>query len=189
MSVPEALQSGARVFIRRPVLGDCDEYCMVRRRSRAFHEPWEPTPAAGFDPYSKEAFRHFVAGTDAPNRERFFVCRSDTGAIVGNINANEIVRGCFQSAFLGYWVDADAAGSGYMTEGLQLVLRHAFTVLDLHRLEANIQPHNHASIALVKRCGFVLEGRSPRYLKIGGVWSDHERFAITIEDWQANASA
>ena len=70
-----------------------------------------------------------------------------------------------------------------MSEGLALVLRHAFCELRLHRLEANIQPANAASIALVRRCGFAYEGLSPRYLKVGGRWRDHERWAITREDW------
>ena len=72
-----------------------------------------------------------------------------------------------------------------MTEALQLVLREAFTKLGLHRLEANIQPGNTASIALAKRCGFELEGFSPRYLKVGGRWRDHERWAIRAETWRA----
>jgi [ribosomal protein S5]-alanine N-acetyltransferase len=67
---------------------------------------------------------------------------------------------------------------------MHLVLREAFTRLDLHRLEANIQPANARSIALAKRCGFALEGFSPRYLKIGGRWRDHERWAIRKETWR-----
>ena len=78
---------------------------------------------------------------------------------------------------------------GYTTEALQLMLRHAFVKLKLHRVEANIQPENAASIALVKRAGFVKEGYSRRYLKICGRWRDHERWAILIEDWRKNSRA
>jgi len=73
---------------------------------------------------------------------------------------------------------------GYMSEGLGLILRYAFKQLKLHRLEANIQPRNRASIALVKRAGFVREGYSKRYLKVCGQWRDHERWAILSEDWK-----
>jgi ribosomal-protein-alanine N-acetyltransferase len=72
-----------------------------------------------------------------------------------------------------------------MTEAIALMLRYAFADLRLHRIEANIQPGNVASIALVKRAGFVKEGFSRRYLKIGGRWRDHERWAILAEDWRA----
>ena len=83
---------------------------------------------------------------------------------------------------LGYAIGAPYAGEGYMTEGIELVLRHAFGAMGLHRLEANIQPGNEPSIALAKRAGFRLEGFSPRYLKIDGRWRDHERWAILAEE-------
>lgn len=99
------------------------------------------------------------------------------------IAINQIVRGNLQSAYLGFRIGAAYAGSGYMTLALPLVLRHAFDTLRLHRLEANIQPENDASIALVRRAGFTREGFSRRYLKINGRWRDHERWAILREDW------
>jgi ribosomal-protein-alanine N-acetyltransferase len=99
------------------------------------------------------------------------------------VNLNEIVRGAFRSAYLGYYSFTPHAGHGYMAEGLRLVLRHAFRGLGLHRLEANIQPGNRASRALVRGLGFRREGFSPRYLKIGGRWRDHERWAIVREAW------
>jgi ribosomal-protein-alanine N-acetyltransferase len=88
-----------------------------------------------------------------------------------------------QGAFLGYGGVAGFSGQGYMTETLQLVLRDAFTRLRLHRLEANIQPGNAPSLALAARLGFECEGFSPRYLKIGGRWRDHERWALRRETW------
>jgi [ribosomal protein S5]-alanine N-acetyltransferase len=94
--------------------------------------------------------------------------------------------GGFRSAYLGYYIGERYAGQGYMSEGIALMLQYAFKQLKLHRLEANIQPGNSASIALVKRAGFVREGYSRRYLKIGGRWRDHERWAIVYEDWKAN---
>ena len=103
---------------------------------------------------------------------------------MGSINVSEIVRGNFRSAYLGYQIAAPFAGQGYMTEALQLALRFAFRELGLHRVEANVQPGNAASIALVRRAGFTQEGFSRRYIKIGGRWRDHERWALLREDWR-----
>ena len=109
----------------------------------------------------------------------------EDGAIVGSLALSQIFRGNFQSAYLGYQIAEPFAGRGYMTEALQLALRYAFRELDLHRVEANIQPENKASLALVRRAGFVREGYSRRYLKIGGRWRDHERWALLREEWRA----
>jgi ribosomal-protein-alanine N-acetyltransferase len=123
-----------------------------------------------------------------PNRHRLLVCRRLDGAIVGVVNVSEIVRAAFQSAYLGYYAFRPHAGQGYMTEGLALVLHHAFRSLGLHRLEANIQPGNRQSRELVRGLGFRKEGFSPRYLKIGGRWRDHERWAIVREAWSPSRS-
>ena len=109
--------------------------------------------------------------------------RGNQAQLIGCININEIVRGAFQSAFLGYYAFLPHNGKGLMKQALALVVSEAFHQLQLHRLEANIQPSNVASIALVKSLGFRLEGYSKRYLKIDGEWRDHERYAITAEEW------
>jgi ribosomal-protein-alanine N-acetyltransferase len=135
-----------------------------------------------YAPETPPAVARWIRAT-GPRRRRLLVCRRGDGAIVGVVNVSEIVRGAFRSAYLGYYGFAPHAGQGYMTEGLGLVLRHAFRQLGLHRLEANIQPGNRASRALVRRLGFRREGFSARYLKIGGRWRDHERWAIVREAW------
>jgi ribosomal-protein-alanine N-acetyltransferase len=107
----------------------------------------------------------------------FLVIHRASGTLVGVININHVIHGSLRSAFLGYYAFSGWTGKGFMAEGMSLVLRHAFRRLKLHRLEANIQPNNRASLALAKRCGFVREGYSARYLKVGGRWRDHERWA------------
>jgi len=103
---------------------------------------------------------------------------------VGAINVNEIVHGSFRSAYLGYYAFIPHAGQGYMSEALALTLCWVFRELHLHRVEANIQPSNQASRALVRRFGFRREGFSRRYLKVAGRWRDHERWALLAEDWR-----
>src|SRR5690606_19943098 len=102
---------------------------------------------------------------------------------VSNINA--VVRYGFCSAYLGYYAFVPYAGRGLMREGLVLVLELAFGDLKLHRVEANIQPENRRSIALVKSLGFRYEGLALRYLKICGRWRDHQHWALTAEEWRA----
>jgi len=113
-----------------------------------------------------------------PENRSFFICRKDNAHIAGVINISNMVLGSFRSGYLGYYLFAGHERQGLMREGLQTVVRQAFSSLKLHRLEANIQPGNAASIALVQSCGFAKEGFSPRYLKIAGRWRDHERWAI-----------
>jgi ribosomal-protein-alanine N-acetyltransferase len=113
-----------------------------------------------------------------PANYSFVVCRGDSHTIVGVINISNIGRGVFQSGYLAYYAFAGNERQGLMNEGLRAVVRHAFGSLRLHRLEANIQPGNTASVRLVAACGFSKEGYSPRYLKIRGRWQDHERWAI-----------
>jgi len=168
-----------RLVLRPPTLADEVEWLTRMRASRAYHRPWVHMAL------TPETYRAYVERGEAPNRENRIACRLEDGALTGFFNIGEIVRGNFQSAFLGYGGVAEFAGQGYMTEGLELVLREAFTTLKLHRIEANIQPGNAPSIALVARCGFVKEGFSERYLKVGGRWADHERWAIRSEQWKA----
>jgi len=108
----------------------------------------------------------------------FLVCERGTDGLVGVINLSNVVLGLFRSAYLGYYAFSGFERRGLMREGLNAVVQYAFRSMKLHRLEANIQPDNAASIALVRSCGFSKEGYSPRYLKIGGRWRDHERWAI-----------
>jgi [ribosomal protein S5]-alanine N-acetyltransferase len=169
---------GGRVFLRSPAASDRDEFVSLMRTSRSFHRPWATAPT------DDDRFAAYLADSRRPDFEAMLVCRLEDRAIVGFFNLSQIVRRSLQSAYLGYAAGKPFAGQGYMREGIALVVRHAFMDLRLHRIEANIQPGNHASIALAKGAGFQREGFSPRYLKIGGRWRDHERWAILADDWR-----
>ncbi len=170
-----------RVFLRAPLPGDRDEFVSLMRASRSFHRPWATAPT------DDERFAGYIADSGRPDFEAMLVCRREDHAIIGFFNLSQIVRRSLQSAYLGYAAGKPYAGQGYMREGIELVLRHAFLDLRLHRIEANIQPGNHASIALARGAGFRREGFSPRYLKISGRWRDHERWAILADDWRRRA--
>jgi [ribosomal protein S5]-alanine N-acetyltransferase len=175
--------SSAKVFLRPPGAGDRDEFVSLMHASRSFHRPWATAPTDG------ERFAAYLSDSRRPDFEAMLVCRRSDLAIVGFFNLSQIVRRSLQSAYLGYAVGKPYAGQGYMREAIQLVLRYAFTDLRLHRVEANIQPDNRASIALASGAGFHREGFSPRYLKIAGRWRDHERWAILADDWRRRSDA
>ncbi len=173
-----AIETGRRVYLRTPRESDRAEFIQLARASRDLHRPWvyAPETARQFDAY--------LARSREATERCFLVRRRDDDALVGVYNLSQIALGFFRSAYLGYYAFAPAAGQGLMAEGLELVLRHAFRKVKLHRVEANIQPGNDRSKLLVQRAGFEYEGYSPRYLKIGGRWRDHEHWAITREMWR-----
>ena len=167
-----------RVELSSPSPADERDFLAAMRASQDLHRPWL------YPPLTSAAYREYLGRLDE-RKFGFLARRRDDGAIVGWLNVSEIVRGGFQNAYLGYGGIAEFAGQGYMTEALELVLHEAFVTLDLHRLEANIQPANAGSLALVRRAGFKLEGYSPGYLRIDGQWRDHERWALRSEAWLA----
>jgi [ribosomal protein S5]-alanine N-acetyltransferase len=168
-----------RVVLSGPRPADRVEYLALNRRSRRFHLGWVTPPIA------PRAFAAYLARSRRSDNTAFLIRRRVDGAIVGAVELSQIVRGNFRSAYLGFHIGAPYARQGYMREALALVVQHAFTRLRLHRLEANVQPRNVASLALVRRFGFVREGYSRRYLRIARRWRDHERWTLLVEDWRA----
>jgi len=165
----------SRVTLRLLSRADQDEFLGLVAASADLHRPWMSLPA------TPQEFRAYLTRFDHVTAEGLLVCLRRTGTMAGLVNINNIIRGRFQNGSLAYAAFAPTAGQGYMAEGLGLVLRYAFERLRLHRLEAQIQPGNHASIGLVRRLGFRREGYSPELLFIDGGWRDHERWAITSD--------
>jgi ribosomal-protein-alanine N-acetyltransferase len=181
--VPADPPPGARVRLRVLTREDRVEFLALARDSRRLHRPWTypPERADQFDElYNRSRREDFLC---------LLACEVQSGAITGVFTISQIVRGAFQSAYLGYYAHEDYARQGLMGEALEQVLDHAFRSLGLHRIEANIQPGNAPSIALARGAGFRLEGFSPRYLLIGGQWRDHERYAITVDEHAAARAA
>jgi ribosomal-protein-alanine N-acetyltransferase len=181
---------GARVVLRPLRVDDWEAWRDVRVRCRDWLEQWEPRPEVGSsDPVAdREAFR---ARCGAWERQRHFdaaygfgLFLSD-GRFAGEVSLGSVQRGPFQMGYIGYWVDEALAGHGYVPEGVVLLMRYAFEVLDLHRLEAAIVPRNTASRRVAEKLGMRDEGTAVRFLQIQGVYEDHVRYAITTEEWRA----
>jgi [ribosomal protein S5]-alanine N-acetyltransferase len=180
---------GRRLVLRPLVTEDFREWREVRRRNEDWLVKWEPqrNPHAPDPVESRDAF---AMRCGARQRERQLGTGYGYGIFVdghfaGEINLSIVQRGPFQSAYVGYWIDEAHAGHGYMPEALVVLCRYAFEDLMLHRLQVSIIPRNHASRRVVEKLGLREEGIAQRYLEIAGVWEDHVRYAITVEEWDA----
>lgn len=170
---------GDRVALRPPQPSDFPDWADLRRVSRSFLEPWEPTWPR--DALSRPAF---IARLKAQAEEwhgdrayHFLIFRQLDGQLLGGLSLTNVRRGVAQAGTLGYWIGVPYQGQGYMSDALQAVSRFAFERLRLHRLEAACLPHNVKSRAALARTGFREEGFAPLYLKINGRWQDHVLYA------------
>lgn len=171
---------GKRITLRPPRSADYAEYAELMKLSQPFFRGL----VGKFN--GKKQFNEYVQRCEREDYYGFLICDRETGALLGGMNLFHFLRRGMQSVTLGYFIGAPHMRQGYATEALQVMLRFAFGRLKLHRIEADIQPHNRPSIALVKRAGFTCEGYSRRLVKISGTWRDHERWALLAEDWRAN---
>jgi [ribosomal protein S5]-alanine N-acetyltransferase len=163
------------VAIRHLAPADEEEYLERTRTSRDFHERWVKSPI------TSDEFRRYLARFEQSDDECFVIC--DEGqSIVGFATMSDRKGEPFLSAALGYGTFLGFTGRGYMAAGLELVIRYAFGDLGLHRLQADIQPENLASLNLVKRLGFEFEGCAKANIRILGQWRDHERWALVSQE-------
>ena len=173
-----------RLTLRPPTHSDFREWTALRVQSRDFLSPWEPTWAA--DHLTRKAFTNRVYwaqrsvsnGTAMP----LFIFRRQDDALVGAITLDHIKRGPAQSGITGYWMGAPFARQGYMREAIAAVVHHAFTVLDLSRIEAGCLPENMPSRKLLENCGYKYEGVAQSYLQINGRWRNHVLYANLRHD-------
>ena len=175
---------GERVCIRAFTHDDVAELTEVRTRNRDFLAPWEPLRTPTFHTHAGqraeiERDRHEWA---ADRTYAFAIVAADGGAMLGRVALANVVRGAWENATLGYFVDRAAGRRGVATEAVGLVLDFAFGPCRLHRVQAAVMPHNEASKRVLAKNGFRHEGFSPRYLRLAGAWRDHDLFAITVEE-------
>jgi ribosomal-protein-alanine N-acetyltransferase len=173
-----------RLTLRLPSHSDFRPWAALRSYSEAFLKPWEPTWAS--DHLSRKAFtnrvywaqRSVTNGTAMP----LFIFRRADDALVGAITLDHIKRGPAQSGITGYWMGEPFARQGYMREAITAVVQHAFTSLDLSRIEAGCLPENTPSRRLLETCGYKYEGVAQSYLQINGRWRNHVLYANLRHD-------
>jgi ribosomal-protein-alanine N-acetyltransferase len=178
---------GRRVMLRPLRVDDFDEWRSVRQRSADWLLKWEPRLPPG-QPDPTRSAAAFGARCSARQREWQLGSGYGFGIFVGprfagEINLSGLQRGPFQNAYVGYWIGEEFAGEGYIPEALVVLARFAFDELKLHRIQVAIIPRNHNSRRVVEKLALREEGVAARYLEINGVWEDHVRYALTVEEW------
>ncbi|MDT7571040.1 MAG: [ribosomal protein S5]-alanine N-acetyltransferase [Actinomycetota bacterium] len=196
---PVSLQDG-RVGLRPLRMRDATAWSEVRIRNERWLAPWEgrpesQPPATWGDRHSPVVFSAMLRNVRKESRAGRSLPLAVTydGRLAGQVTASNVVRGAFDSASVGYWVDGALAGRGVLPTALAMLVDHCFGPVGLHRIEANIRPENTASRRVVEKLGFREEAMHLRYLFIDGAWRDHLSFAVTREDvpegmlqrWQA----
>ncbi|MFD1913143.1 GNAT family N-acetyltransferase [Halodurantibacterium flavum] len=173
-----------RMTLRLPTHSDYRPWARLRRVSADFLTPWEPVWAE--DHLARKSFTNRVywsqraqmGGTALP----LFLFRREDDALLGAITLDHIRRGPAQAGTLGYWIGQPYARQGYMREAIAALVHHAFTALDLSRVEAACLPENAASRGVLEKCGFKYEGVAQSYLQINGRWRNHVLYANLRND-------
>ncbi len=176
---------GKKVYLRLIEPDEAPRWVELLNRNRESWSAFEPSRDEAF--YSLETQRNTIVSDkeDAGEGIAFHwgVFEHGSGSLIGDVSMYGIQRGPFQSVSIGYSMDQDHTGRGYMTEAVRLAVRHAFQDLMLHRVEAVVHPSNTASIRLLEKVGFKREGLARKSLKVQGRWLDHYYYAILEEDW------
>jgi ribosomal-protein-alanine N-acetyltransferase len=179
-----------RLVLRPPRTVDVARVRQALRKNSSHLRPWSAAPLAGEDPASLTSVSRTVLRdrTGWRRGERFVLlvfARGHETVVIGRVTLGGVLRGVFQNAYLGYWIDAEHQGRGLMTEAVRATTTFAFTAARLHRVQAAVMPGNAASRRVLEKAGYRQEGLACRYLCIAGKWSDHVLFAVTTEEWSA----
>ena len=172
--------------IRPTDRSDLEELLALRLINREHTGPWEPVRDRSFWTRAGQALELDLDAQAWAAGSAYAFAVLDTSAgdrLIGRIALANVVRGAWQNATLGYWIDVDSSGRGHGTRAARLILAFAFEDAGLHRVQPAIIPRNTASQRLAEKAGFRREGRAARYLNINGVWEDHDIWAMTAEEW------
>jgi len=180
-----------RMVLRLPQHADWVQWSALRRASAAFLTPWEPVWAN--DHLTRRAFTnrvYWAARAEAQGTAlSILLIRREDQALLGALTLDSIRRGPAQAATIGYWMGAPHARQGFMREAILAVTHHAFTRMDLSRLEAACLPENTASRGVLEKCGFKYEGVAQSYLQINGRWRNHVLYANLRADRRGRTDA
>jgi [ribosomal protein S5]-alanine N-acetyltransferase len=188
VSAPRIRLEEPLTAIRPTEPSDAREQLALRVANREHTGPWDPVRDESFYTEAGQRLELDLDQRSWASGTAFAFAVLDISAgdrLIGRVALSNVARGPWQNATLGYWIDKDALGRGHATRAVRLACRFAFEHAGLHRVQPAIIPRNTRSVRVAEKVGFRLEGRALRYLKINGVWEDHDVYALTVEDWEA----
>ena len=175
---------GTSIYICQLEVSHAEATLELQKRNKEFFQAYTPLRIEGF--YTVEGQAKVIEANNAQSqndlRYSFGIFLNETDELIGNVALTEILRGPLQSCYIGYYLDKQHNGKGYMTEAVKLAVDFAFKELKLHRIEAGVMPHNIRSIKVLEKAGFHKEGIAIKNVKINGKWEDHQVLAIVGED-------
>ncbi|MEI4829766.1 GNAT family protein [Bacillus sp. FJAT-53711] len=175
---------GSRILVKILEDNDAEKLLDLELKNRDFFQTYTPLRESDF--YTLEGqldrIRKNKEKKDLDELYSFGIYIIGTEELIGNITLTEVLRGPLQSCYIGYYLDKNHNGKGYMTEAVRLVVSYAFNELKLHRLEAGVMPHNIGSIKVLEKSGFHKEGIAKKNVKINGRWEDHQVLAIVNDN-------
>lgn len=179
-----------RLVLRPPRTSDVPVMRSVLRKNAAHLRPWSVAQGPGEDltsltSVSRAILRQRREWKTGQAYVLLVASRAEPTGVIGRVALGGILRGAFQNAYLGYWIDVDHQGEGLMTEAVRAATTFAFASAGLHRVQAAVMPRNAASQRVLAKVGYRQEGYAARYLCIAGAWEDHVLFALTAEEWNA----
>ncbi|AIQ35307.1 alanine acetyltransferase [Paenibacillus sp. FSL R5-0345] len=167
------------IILRPFILSDAEELLLMQNKNRSFFSNYSTTRSDNY--WSLEAQQELIVKREQNKQkdiEYYFGIYKDNSQLIGTISLFQVMRGDFQSAFIGYFLDQEHNGNGFATQSVKLIVNYAFNTLHLHRIEAGVQPHNIGSIRVLEKAGFHKEGIAIKNVRINGIWEDHQVLAI-----------
>ncbi|MFL0270195.1 GNAT family N-acetyltransferase [Candidatus Clostridium radicumherbarum] len=177
--------NGEQIYIRYLNVLDTEAVLHLHLRNKEFFRKYSSTKNEDF--YTLKIQEDIIKDNELKcekdEKYSFGIFTKNSDELIGNIALTEVLRGSLQSCYIGYFLDMQHNGKGYMTESVKLVVKFAFEDLRLHRIEAGVMPHNIRSMCVLENAGFKKEGIARKNVNINGVWQDHQVLAIIWEDY------
>jgi ribosomal-protein-alanine N-acetyltransferase len=175
---------GIRIYLRMLDTTDAEELCNLEIRNREFFKQYTYLKDESFYTIERQVERIKTNMKRSENDEyySFGIFLKETNELIGFTMLSEVLRGDLLSCFVGYYLDEEHNGKGFMTEAVRLVVDYAFKELKLHRIEAGVMPRNLGSIKVLEKAGFHKEGIAKKNVRINGKWEDHQVLAIINDE-------